>query len=50
LGRFPDEGNGYLLQVFLPGESHAFSHGQSNLADYSPWGRKESDRTEQLTL
>ena len=28
--------------VFLPGESH----GQKNLADYSPKGRKESDMTE----
>ena len=50
LGRFPDEGNGYLLQVFLPQESHGLSRGQSSLADYSPWGRKESDRTEQVTL
>ena len=31
---------------FLPGESH----GQRSLAGYSPWGRKESDRTERLTL
>ena len=30
--------------VFLPGKSH----GQRSLADYSPWGRKESDMTEQL--
>ena len=30
--------------VFLPGESH----GQRSLAGYSPWGRKESDTTEQL--
>ena len=30
--------------VFLPGESH----GQRSLAGYSPWGRKESDRTERL--
>ena len=29
-------------QVFLTGESH----GQRNLGDYSPWGRKESDMTE----
>ena len=28
--------------VFLPGESH----GQRSLADYSPWGREESDTTE----
>ena len=32
--------------VFLPGEFH----GQRILAGYSPWGRKESDMTEQLTL
>ena len=30
--------------VYLPGEFH----GQRNLAGYSPWGRKESDKTEQL--
>ena len=30
--------------VFLPGKSH----GQRNLAGYSPWGRKESDTTERL--
>ena len=28
--------------VFLPGEPH----GKKSLADYSPWGHKESDRTE----
>ena len=32
--------------VFLPGESY----GWRNLAGYSPWGHKESDMTEQLTL
>ena len=26
------------------------SHGQRSLAGYSPWGRKESDTTERLTL
>ena len=31
--------------VFLPGEFH----GQRRLMGYSPWGRKESDMTEQLT-
>ena len=31
--------------VFLPEESH----GQRILAGYSPWGRKESDTTEQLS-
>ena len=30
----------------LPGEFH----GQGSLAGYSPWGHKESDMTEQLTL
>ena len=28
--------------VLLPGKSH----GQRSLADYSPWGQKESDTTE----
>ena len=28
--------------LFLPGEFH----GQRNLVRYSPWGHKESDRTE----
>ena len=32
--------------VFLPGEFH----GQRNLAGYNPWGVKESDTTEKLTL
>ena len=32
--------------VFLPGELH----GQRSLAGCSPWGRKELDTTEQLTL
>ena len=32
--------------VFLPEESH----GQRSLMSYSPWGCKESDTTEQLTL
>ena len=30
--------------VFLPGKSN----GQRSLGDYSPWGCKESDPTEQL--
>ena len=30
----------------MPGEFH----GQRSLAGYSPWGCKESDTTEQLTL
>ena len=32
--------------VFLPGKSH----GQRSLAGYSPWGPKELDMTEGLTL
>ena len=32
--------------VFLPGKSH----GQRSLAGYSPWGRTELDKTEQLML
>ena len=31
--------------VFLAGEFH----GQRSLVGYSPWGRKESDTTDQLT-
>ena len=41
LGRSPGEGKGYALPVFWPGEFHG---------QYSPWGRKESDTTEQLSL
>ena len=33
-------------QVF----SYGGFHGQRSLAGYSPWGRKQSDRTERLTL
>ena len=32
--------------VFLPGEFQ----GQRSLEGYNPWGHKELDRTEQLTL
>ena len=45
-GRSPGEGNGYPLQYsFLP----EFC-GQRSLAGYSLRGRKESNRTDQLTL
>ena len=37
---------GQPTPVFLPGESH----GQRSLAGYSPWGHKELDTTEQLSL
>ena len=47
LRRSPGEGSGNPLQYsylknFLPGECH----GQRSLAGYSPWGCKQSDRTE----
>ena len=35
-----------LSRVFLPGKSQ----GQRSLVGYSPWGHKELDSTEQLTL
>ena len=35
-----------LTPEFLPGKSH----GQRSLADYSLWGRKELDTTEQLYM
>ena len=34
----------HTIPVFLPGKSH----GQRGLAGYTPWGRKESDMSEQL--
>ena len=40
------EGNGNLLPVFLPEKFY----GLRNLVSYSPWGCKESDTTELLTL
>ena len=45
LGRSPGEGNGNPLQY-----SCREFHGQRSLEGYSPWGDKESKRTEQLTL
>ena len=44
--RWVGEGHGNPLQLFLPGESH----GQRSLAGYSPWGRRESDMNEQLSM
>ena len=41
----PGDGNGNPLQY--PGLENP--HGQWSLVDYSPWGRKESDRTERLS-
>ena len=43
-GRSPGEGNGTPTPVLLPGKSH----GRRGLGGCSPWGRKESDTTEQL--
>ena len=40
LGRAPGEGKGYPLRY----------SGLENSTDYSPWGRKESDMTQQLSL
>ena len=38
------EGNGHPTPILLPGKSH----GQRSLVGCSPWGREESDTTEQL--
>ena len=46
LGRSPGEGNGNPLQFSCLENPH----GQRSLVGYSPWGRKESDTTGQLTL
>ena len=46
LGRFPQRRKWQPTPVFLPGEFHV----QRSLAGYSPWGLKESDMTEKLTL
>ena len=39
LGRYPGEGNGEPLPVFLLGESH----GLRSLVGYGLWGRKETN-------
>ena len=44
LGRYPGEGNSKPTPGLLPGESH----GRRSLVGYTPWGRKEWDRTERL--
>ena len=46
VGKIPWRREWQLAPVFFPGESH----GQWSLAGFSPWGCKESDTTEQLTL
>ena len=42
VGKIPWRRAWQPVPVFLPGESH----GQRSLVGYSPWGRKELDRTE----
>ena len=44
-GKIPWKRKWQPTPVFLPGKSH----GQRSLVGYCPWGRKESDTTEQLT-
>ena len=44
--KFPWRSEWQPTPVFLPGEFH----GQRSLVGYCPWGCKESDLTEQLTL
>ena len=46
LGRSPGEGNGNPLYYSCLGNPM----GQRSLAGYSPWGYKESDMMEELTL
>ena len=46
IGKIPWRRKWLPTPVFLPGEFH----GQRNLVGYSPWGCKELDTTEQLTL
>ena len=46
LERSPGKKKWQPTPVFLPWKFH----GQRNLVGYSPWGHKESDTTEQLTL
>ena len=46
VGKIPWRREWQPTPVFL----HGKFHGQRSLAGYSPWGRKESDTTEQLSL
>ena len=45
VGKIPWRGTWQPTPVFLPEQSH----GQRSLAGYSPWGHKESHKTERLT-
>ena len=44
-GKIPWRKKWHPTPIFVPEKFH----GQSSLADYSPWGRKVSDTTEQLS-
>ena len=46
VGKVPWRREWLPTPAFLPGQSQ----GQRSLAGYSPWGHKESDMTERLTL
>ena len=46
MGKIPWKREWLPTPAFLPGESH----GQRSVADYSPWGGKESGTTQGLTL
>ena len=46
VGKIPWRRKWHPTSIFLPGEFH----GQRSLAGYSPWGHKELDTTELLTL
>ena len=46
VGKIPWRRKWQPTPVLLPGKSH----GWRSLVGYSPWGRKESDTTEQLPL
>ena len=46
VGKIPWRRKWQPTPIFLPGEFQ----GQRSLAGYSPWGHKESDMTERLTL
>ena len=46
IGKTPWRREWSAIPAVLPGEFH----GQRSLADYSPWGPKESGMTEWLTL
>ena len=46
VGKMPQRREWQPTPVFLPEEFH----GQRSLVKYSPWGCKELDTTEQLTL